>query len=125
VLKKRKKGNGSRSVVSIEKIQDMMRRIYFARDAERGAEGTYRWFKEEVEELGDAMRKSDREALENEFADVVAWLVSLANVLQVNLETAVLRKYDNHCPKCSSSPCECTFKREKAKQPSAAVGPRQ
>jgi NTP pyrophosphatase (non-canonical NTP hydrolase) len=102
-----------------------MRRIYFARDAERGAEGTYRWFKEEVEELGDAMRKSDREALENEFADVVAWLASLANVLQVNLEKAVLRKYDNHCPKCSSSPCECTFRREEAKQSSAAAGPRQ
>lgn len=92
-----------------------MRRIYFARDTERGAEGTYRWFKEEVEELGDAMRKSDRRALEDEFADVVAWLASLANVLQVNLETAVLRKYDNHCPKCRSSPCECTFKREKVK----------
>jgi NTP pyrophosphatase (non-canonical NTP hydrolase) len=125
VLKKRKKGNEGRSVVSIEKVQNMMRRIYFARDAERGAEGTYRWFKEEVEELGDAMRKSDREALENEFADVVAWLASLANVLQVNLETAVSRKYDNHCPKCSSSPCECAFKREKVKQSSAAVDPRQ
>jgi len=102
-----------------------MRRIYFARDTERGAEGTYRWFKEEVEELGDAMRKSDRRALEDEFADVVAWLASLANVLQVNLETAVLRKYANHCPKCSSSPCECTFKREKVKQPSTAVDPHQ
>ena len=112
-------------MVSIEKIQNLMRRIYFARDTERGVEGTYRWFKEEVEELGDAMRKSDRRALEDEFADVVAWLASLANVLQVNLETAVLRKYANHCPKCSSSPCECTFKREKVKQPSTAVDPHQ
>jgi NTP pyrophosphatase (non-canonical NTP hydrolase) len=121
---KRKEGSDE-SMVSIEELQNMMRRIYFARDAERGAEGTYRWFKEEVEELGDAMRKSEREALENEFADVAAWLASLANVLQVNLEKAVLRKYDNHCPKCCSSPCECTYRREEAKQPSAAAGPRQ
>jgi len=96
-------------MVSVEEVQTMMKRVYYARDAERGAKATYEWLKEEVEELGGAMRKGDRDGLEGEFADVLAWLASLANVVQVDLERAVLKKYDNCCPKCSSSPCKCPF----------------
>jgi NTP pyrophosphatase (non-canonical NTP hydrolase) len=100
-------------LVSIEEFQNMMRCIYFSRDFQRGAEGTYVWLKEEVEELGEAMRNMDRKALEDEFADVVAWLASLANILELDLEKAALRKYAAHCPKCHSSPCKCAFKKEK------------
>ncbi|MGB9135368.1 MAG: MazG nucleotide pyrophosphohydrolase domain-containing protein [Candidatus Bathyarchaeia archaeon] len=88
----------------------MMCHIYFKRDVERGADGTLKWLKEEVEELGEAMKGSDKRALEDEFADVLAWLASLANVLQVDLEEATLRKYDNKCPRCRSSLCKCAFK---------------
>lgn len=87
-----------------------MRHIYFHRDSERGAEGTYRWLKEEIDELGEAMRNANKKALEKEFADVIAWLASLANVLKVDLEKVTLRKYDNCCPKCGSSPCKCISK---------------
>ncbi|MDH5447525.1 MAG: nucleotide pyrophosphohydrolase [Candidatus Bathyarchaeota archaeon] len=97
----------------VREFQKIMRRIYFHRDSERGAEGTYRWLKQEVDELGEAMQNSNKKALEDEFADVIAWLVSLANVLKIDLEKATLRKYDNCCPKCLSSPCECAFIREK------------
>lgn len=100
-------------MVSIEEFQKMMQTIYFSRDVKRGAEGTYGWLKEEVGELGEAIRSSNKEAVENEFADVLAWLASLANVLQVDLEKAALRKYADRCPKCSSSPCKCTFRRAK------------
>jgi NTP pyrophosphatase (non-canonical NTP hydrolase) len=86
----------------------MMRRIYFLRDAARGAVGTYDWLVEEVEELGEALKESDNAALENELADVIAWLASLANVLDLDLEKAALTKYDGRCPKCGEIPCECS-----------------
>ncbi len=87
----------------------MMRRVYFHRDFKRGIKGTYDWLVEEVEELGEALTTTDKKALENEFADVIAWLASLANVTGVDLENAALNKYDNKCPKCRHSPCKCTF----------------
>ncbi len=91
----------------IQEFQDMMRRIYFHRDSERGAVGTYGWLVEEVGELGEAMKQNDKKALQDEFADVLAWLASLANVVDVDLEAAALRKYGGRCPKCSQSPCRC------------------
>ena len=87
----------------------MMRHIYFHRDSKRGAAGTYDWLVDEVRELGEALKADDENALENEFADVIAWLASLANVTHVDLEKAALTKYDNKCPKCGQSPCKCTF----------------
>jgi NTP pyrophosphatase (non-canonical NTP hydrolase) len=64
---------------------------------------------DEVKELGEALESSDKKALENEFADVIAWLASLANITSTDLEKAALKKYDNKCPKCKHSPCQCTF----------------
>jgi len=85
----------------------MMKRIYFHRDSKRGAAGTYNWLVEEVEELGEAMEKGGEKALQDEFADVLAWLASLANVVNVDLEAATLGKYSGKCPKCSQAPCNC------------------
>jgi NTP pyrophosphatase (non-canonical NTP hydrolase) len=93
----------------VSEFQEMMRRLYFHRDSERGAKRTYDWLVDEVRELGDALQSSDKEALEREFADVIAWLASLANVVNVDLEKAALNKYPNKCPKCEHSPCQCTF----------------
>jgi NTP pyrophosphatase (non-canonical NTP hydrolase) len=90
-------------------FQQMMRRLYFHRDSRRGVKGTYDWLAEEVDELGEALQGSDKEELEKEFADVAAWLASLANVVDVDLETAALNKYASKCPKCKRSPCQCTF----------------
>jgi NTP pyrophosphatase (non-canonical NTP hydrolase) len=63
--------------------------------------------REEIDELGEALNENDKKALENEFADVLAWLASLANVVDIDLEKATLSKYDNKCPKCGKTPCEC------------------
>jgi NTP pyrophosphatase (non-canonical NTP hydrolase) len=93
----------------ISEFQQMMRRLYFHRDSERGAAGTYDWLVDEIREVGDALDRGDKGELEKEFADVVAWLASLANVVNVDLEKAALTKYDNKCPKCKRSPCQCTF----------------
>jgi len=95
--------------VHIHEFQGMMRRLYFHRDCERGTTGTYDWLTDELRELGEALNANDKKELESEFADVLAWLASLANITGVNLEEATLRKYDYKCPKCGHSPCECTF----------------
>jgi NTP pyrophosphatase (non-canonical NTP hydrolase) len=94
----------------ISEFQDMMRRLYVRQDSKRGAKRTYEWLVDETRELGVALKKGDREELANEFADVIAWLASLANVVNVDLEEATLSKYDNKCPKCGQSPCQCTFR---------------
>ena len=93
----------------VHEFQEMMRRIYFHRDSKRGVDGTFDWLVDEVKELGEALETGDRRALENEFADVIAWLASLANVTNIDLGKAALNKYDNKCPKCRHSPCQCTF----------------
>ncbi len=93
----------------IRDFQEMMRRLYFHRDSKRGVNGTYDWLVDEVRELGEALDGNDKEELEKEFADVIAWLASLANVVDIDLEKATLSKYDNKCPKCRHSPCQCTF----------------
>lgn len=93
----------------IYEFQEMMQRLYFHRDSKRGKEGTYDWLVDEVKELGEALHVGDKVALENEFADVIAWLASLANVVGVDLEKTALVKYNDRCPKCGHSPCQCTF----------------
>lgn len=93
----------------IHQFQEMMRRIYFHRDSKRGTEGTYNWLVDEVKELGDALKTNNKNSWEKEFADVIAWLASLANITNIDLEKAALNKYSNKCPKCKRSPCECTF----------------
>lgn len=87
----------------------MMKKIYFHRDSKRGIKKTYDWLLDEIRELGEALGGGDLKALEDEFADVIAWLSSLANVVRVDLERAALSKYDNMCPKCLKSPCRCSF----------------
>jgi NTP pyrophosphatase (non-canonical NTP hydrolase) len=93
----------------IHEFQDMMRRIYFHRDSKRRITGTFNWLVEEVEELGVALNNNDKKAVEEEFADVLAWLASLANVADVDLDNAATLKYDSKCPKCQKTPCKCPF----------------
>lgn len=95
--------------MNIREFQNMMRRIYFHRDSKRGATGTYEWLVEEVEELGEALKQQNTKALEGEFADVLAWLTSLANVINIDLEKTATTKYNNKCPKCQETPCKCSF----------------
>jgi len=94
--------------MNIREFQNMMRRIYFHRDSKRGVTGTYEWLVEEVEELGEALKEKNTKAIEDEFADVLAWLASLANVTDIDLESATTRKYDGKCPKCRQVPCNCS-----------------
>jgi NTP pyrophosphatase (non-canonical NTP hydrolase) len=93
--------------MEIRSFQEMMKTIYFKRDTERGIKGTFDWLVDEVRELGEALEEKDKEATEKEFADVIAWLASLANIVNVDLEKSALNKYPHKCPKCQKSPCKC------------------
>jgi NTP pyrophosphatase (non-canonical NTP hydrolase) len=93
----------------IMEFQEMMKRLYFHRDSERGVKGTYDWLVNELRELGEALEEKDKEAVEKEFADVIAWLASLANISGIDLEKAAVNKYSGKCPKCQRSPCQCAF----------------
>jgi NTP pyrophosphatase (non-canonical NTP hydrolase) len=66
---------------------------YGPTDRARGTPATFLWFIEEVGELATALHGSDRANLEEEFADVLAWLCTLANINDVDLSGAVARKY--------------------------------
>jgi NTP pyrophosphatase (non-canonical NTP hydrolase) len=101
--------NNTGENLHMSEFQKMMHRLYFHRDSKRGVEGTYKWLLDEVKELWEALETNDKKALEDEFADVIAWLASLANITNVDLEKAAVNKYDDKCPKCKHSPCKCTF----------------
>src|SRR5688572_14614989 len=85
----------------ISEFQNLIRDRYFATDSARGAPATFLWFVEEVGELAHAIGKhqrgerseADRTNLQEEFADVMAWLTTLANILDVDLTQAVHHKY--------------------------------
>jgi NTP pyrophosphatase (non-canonical NTP hydrolase) len=94
--------------VTLRQLQEVIRDTYGSKDARRGVEGTFMWFMEEVGELATALRSSQGQELAFEFADVLAWLATLANIAGVDLEEAVRTKYLSGCPGCRQVPCVCT-----------------
>lgn len=84
-------------------IQDM----FGHKDQQRGIDGTYMWFMEEVGELAGALRGGNGQELQGEFADVLAWLVTLANLSGVDLTEAIRSKYITGCPRCGENICTC------------------
>jgi len=75
--------------ITIREFQDFILRKYGQRDSQRGTPGTFMWFVEEVGELATALSGDDLANKEEEFADVLAWLCTLANINDVDLATAV------------------------------------
>jgi NTP pyrophosphatase (non-canonical NTP hydrolase) len=94
----------------IREFQQLIDRMYSDKDRARGAAKTFLWFAEEVGELASAVAKGeDRANLTSEFADVLAWLVTLANVEGVDLEEAI-KKFTSGCPGCGQLVCKCDAK---------------
>ena len=87
-------------------FQDLIRRTYLDKDRATGLPATHMWFIEEVGELATALREGDRMEQAGEFADVYAWLMTLANVAGVDMEEA-LEKYKKGCCGCGKIPCAC------------------
>ncbi len=93
--------------MQVSEFQALIERIYYQRDSARGLSGTHMWFCEEVGELTRALRRNKREELEGEFADVLAWLATLASMSGIDLQAAARKKYEHGCPRCHAAPCAC------------------
>jgi NTP pyrophosphatase (non-canonical NTP hydrolase) len=72
----------------ISEFQSIISKKYGKRDRQRGIPATFMWFIEEVGELATALASNDQKNKEEEFADVFAWLCTLANINDVDLEKA-------------------------------------
>jgi NTP pyrophosphatase (non-canonical NTP hydrolase) len=92
--------------VNLAELQSTIDRTYGDRDRERGVPATVAWLAEEIGELAQAVRKGTRAEIEHEFSDVLAWVATLANMLDVDL-TTVVDRYRDGCPKCEHLPCTC------------------
>lgn len=92
--------------MDLDELQRTIAATYGAQDRERGVDGTFGWFVEEIGELSRAIRRQGHEQRVVEFSDVLAWLVTLADMTGVDLAEAA-RRYEHGCPKCGSSPCVC------------------
>lgn len=92
--------------MTLAELQSIIQRTYGDRDEERGVPASVAWLAEEVGELAQAIRKGTPEQQSHEFSDVLAWVATLANQLDIDLTAAVAR-YANGCPVCSTLPCRC------------------
>lgn len=87
--------------LTLAQCQRLIYDRYFPTDSARGAAGTFLLLMEEVGELatslhenapGKAPTAAQRANLAEEFADVMAWLITIANIHGVDL-TAAWQKY--------------------------------
>jgi NTP pyrophosphatase (non-canonical NTP hydrolase) len=95
--------------MKISEFQKLIRELYFRQDQDRGRSDTFIWLVEEIGELANLLkvREIDKKKASEEIADIIAWTTSLANLLEIDLESALLEKYPYKCLKCNSSPCVC------------------
>jgi NTP pyrophosphatase (non-canonical NTP hydrolase) len=100
--------------MQIKEFQKLMADLYYERDKERGIYRTFMWLCEEIGELSKSLNRKDIkenfEDIGSEFADVFAWLCSLANIINLDLEEHSVKKYNYKCPKCKKNPCQCKIK---------------
>jgi NTP pyrophosphatase (non-canonical NTP hydrolase) len=94
--------------MDIAELQDIIGRTFGERDRVRGVAASVAWLAEEVGELAQAVRKGTAEQQRHEFADVLAWVASLANQMGIDLDEA-LQRYAAGCPRCHAVPCACPF----------------
>lgn len=98
--------------MDLRNYQTLIRKIYFKKDSRRGLARTFNWLVEETGELSRAIRQGDVKKIEEEFADCLAWLLSVGSILGIDAERA-MKKYSRGCPKCLKKPCRCREKNYK------------
>ncbi len=81
--------------MNLDEVQTLMEELYGEADRERGMPATVAWLCEELGELAQAARKGTKEQQLHELGDVLAWLASLANQLELSLDDAMARYRDN------------------------------
>ena len=99
--------DGDAASFDLADFQRRVRQMYYEKDVERGVDGTFMWLMEEIGELAAALRSGSHDDRLEEFADVLAWLTTIANVAGVDLSEALQRKYGSGCPGCGQLVCIC------------------
>lgn len=77
--------------MQLSEVQKLMDDLYGQVDTDRGIPSTVAWLCEEVGELAQAVRKGTKEQQLHELGDVIAWVASLANQLDLSMEKAMER----------------------------------
>jgi NTP pyrophosphatase (non-canonical NTP hydrolase) len=95
----------------VKKRQKLIKELYHSKDAQRGPLKTFACLIEEIGELSRALLGNSEENLKEEAADVMAWLMSLANVSGFDLADAFDKKYPGKCIKCGCFPCICPIRK--------------
>ena len=96
--------------MDLRDFQALIEKMYSHKDRRRGSAGTFLWLVEEVGELAQAVGEGTHEEKAAEFADVLAWVATLANVEGVDLADALEAKYGTGCPGCGKLVCVCDAK---------------
>ncbi|MHA1198192.1 MAG: MazG nucleotide pyrophosphohydrolase domain-containing protein [Candidatus Heimdallarchaeaceae archaeon] len=84
-----------------------MRNLFYNKDKARGKEKTFLKLVEEVGELSEAILLQDELKITEEIMDVIAWIYSIANLAEIDVEEMFFKKYAHSCPKCKDNPCSC------------------
>ena len=92
--------------MDLAELQRIIELTFGDRDRARGVPSTVAWLAEEMGELAQAVRKGDRASQLHEFGDVLAWVASLANQMDIDL-TEAIERYAAGCPRCHATPCAC------------------
>jgi len=74
-------------------VQEKLKEMYFKKDSERGVYATFTWLVEEIGELAEALLSNNKDSIEEELADVIAWAFSIANLANIDVEEALRKKY--------------------------------
>ena len=100
--------------LGIREFKRTIEATYFYKDSSRGVSGSFMWMVEEVGELARSLNSGEpNSAAERaEFADVFAWLASLASLRGVDLARCAREKYQAGCPRCQQKPCCCHHRSE-------------
>ncbi len=95
--------------MKISDFQNLIKDLYFKQDQNRGINASFIWLIEEIGEFARILRNKEINIINasEELADIIAWTSSIANLLDVDLESAILKKYPDTCLKCKSNPCIC------------------
>lgn len=92
--------------VEIGDFQRHIADIYGQKDRARGVETSFLWLVEEIGELAEAIRHGGHAERLHELGDCLAWLVSVADQLDIDMAQAAAR-YADGCPRCGATPCTC------------------
>ena len=81
--------------------------LFYTKDKARGIEKTFLKLVEEMGELSEAILLEDEMKIKEEIIDVIAWIFSIANLAEIEVDKVFFEKYNQVCPRCKNNPCNC------------------